>query len=199
MDPSGNGLPRSRQRRHNRSGPHSRTESIAMSSSRNRIDGIQRVLQQWLAGRGMDEKFGRYRVWQLWEEAVGPQIAARARPIRLRGTTLEVRVDHPIWMQQLQLLKPRILSRLNAQLGDHRIDDLYLRHGRPNEVAADVQPDPLPPQWQDQPLTEEERRQIEHKVATVADPELRRHLRHLMEMQCRLDKARGERQDKPSR
>lgn len=161
-----------------------------MSSSKPRIDGIQRILQQWLSSRGMDTKFGRYRAWQFWDEAVGTQIAARAKPVRLRGAILEIRVDHPVWMQQLQLLKPRIISRLNELLGEHLIDDLFLRHGRNNSSPADVEPDNLPSRWQSDPLSEEERQHIEETVASLPDSELRHHMRHLMEMQLRLDKAR---------
>jgi hypothetical protein len=164
-----------------------------MSSSRSRIDGVQRILQQWLSSRGMDTKFSRYRVWQFWEAAVGAQIAARAKPVRLRGSVLEIRVDHPVWMQQLQLLKPRILSKLNELLGEQLIDDLFLRHGR-NDTRTDAEPDTLPSRWQSEPLSEEERQHIEETVAGLPDSELRHHLRHLMEMQLRLDKAR---QSKP--
>lgn len=161
-----------------------------MSSPRKSIDDIQRILQQWLTARGMNEKFSRYRVWQFWEAAVGAQIAARAKPVRLRGSILEVRVDHPVWMQQLQLLKPRILARLNEHLGERLIDDLFLRHGRTGSAPAEKDPDALPGNWQSEPLGEEERRHIEKTVAALHDGDLRRHLRHLMEMQLRLDKAR---------
>lgn len=161
-----------------------------MSSSRSRIDNIQRILQQWLAARGMDEKFGRYRVWQFWEAAVGPQIAARARPVRLRGAILEVQVDHPVWMQQLQLLKPRLLERLNEKLDGRKIEDLFLRYGRSAASRTQDEPDPLPRDWQDNPLSEEENRHIDETVAALPDGDLRRHMRHLLQMQVRLDKAR---------
>lgn len=161
-----------------------------MSSSRSRIDGVERILQQWLSARGMDTKFGRYRAWQYWDQAVGAQIAARAKPVRLRGAVLEIRVDHPVWMQQLQLLKPRIISRLNELLGEPLIEDLFLRHGRNNHTQPDVEPDTLPNRWQSEPLSEEERQHIEETVASLPDNELRHHIRHLMEMQLRLDKAR---------
>ncbi|MDK2847505.1 MAG: hypothetical protein PWP34_858 [Desulfuromonadales bacterium] len=161
-----------------------------MSSSRFRIEGVQHILQQWLASRGMDANFSRYRVWQYWDAAVGKQIAARAKPVRLRGSVLEVRVDHPVWMQQLQLLKPRILTRLNEQLGEHLIDDLFLRHGRNAHYQSEENQDSLPGHWQNEPLSEKERQDIEKSLAHLEDQELRRHLRHLMEMQLRLDKAR---------
>lgn len=167
-----------------------------MSSPRYRIEGIQRILQQWLASRGMDTKFSRYRVWQFWEAAVGEQIAARAKPVRLRGAILEVRVDHPVWMQQLQLLKPRILAKLNEQLGEHLIDDLFLRHGRTGTSRIESEQDTLPSSWQNAPLSEGEQRHIEETVAGLPDDEIRRHLRHLMEMQARLDKARKAKTDK---
>lgn len=166
-----------------------------MRSSRSGIDGVQRILQRWLSARGMDTKFSRYRVWQFWEAAVGAQIAARAKPVRLRGSILEIRVDHPVWMQQLQLLKPRILAKLNEQLGEHLIDDLFLRHGRTGTSRTESKQDALPSSWQSEPLSEDEQRHIDETVAGLPDDEIRHHLRRLMEMQARLDKARKAKTD----
>jgi hypothetical protein len=166
-----------------------------MSFSRTRINGIQDILRQLFAERDMETRFKRYRVWQLWEAAVGAQIAARARPVRLRQEVLEVRVDHPVWMQQLQLLKPRILARLNQQLGEPLIRDLFLRHGRVTQATPEKAP-PRPRSWPRPPLDPGERQRIEQAMAGLNDPELRRHLSRLMGLQARLDKARHKSSDK---
>ena len=57
------------------------------NSQRSRsIDGVGAVLGKIFQQRGMEDKLRRYRVWQLWERVVGPQIAARARPARFRAS-----------------------------------------------------------------------------------------------------------------
>ena len=75
------------------------------------------LVEKLLKGFGLDERLQQYRALIIWEEVVGPQIAARTRPIRIREGILEVNVDQPTWMQQLQLMKPKILTQLNAELG----------------------------------------------------------------------------------
>ncbi|MBE0598149.1 MAG: DUF721 domain-containing protein, partial [Desulfuromonadales bacterium] len=70
-----------------------------------------------LRRQGLEAKMKEYRAWQIWDQAVGPQIAARARPVRIREGVLEVRVEQAAWMQQLQLLKPKILAKVNEALG----------------------------------------------------------------------------------
>jgi hypothetical protein len=138
-----------------------------------------------LKKRGIAERMEDYRAWLVWDQVVGPQIAARARPLRLREGVLEVRVDQPVWMQQLQLMKPQILTRLAKRLGRDTIRDIYLRRGR-------IEPPPLPPTPAAPlpDLTEEEKAAVEAAVAHVSDPELRGRLLALFTRQARLDKSR---------
>ena len=51
-------------------------------------------------------------VWPAWEEAVGPQIAAAARPVALRNGVLTVHVKHSVWMQELTAMRETLLRRI---------------------------------------------------------------------------------------
>lgn len=146
------------------------------------------LIETLLSERGLMDKLHAYRAWQVWDEVVGAQIAARAQPIRLRDDILEIRVDHPVWMQQLQLLKPRLLARLNERLGAGAIRDLFLRQGRKREQAT-LQPSAAP-SWRTAILDPTESERIEAMVDHLDDPELRRRLASLCERQLRLEKAR---------
>jgi hypothetical protein len=148
--------------------------------------GIGAVLQGWLSQRGMAERIREYRAWQVWNETVGPQIAARAQPCRIRDGILEVRVDQPVWMQQLQLLKPQLLTRLNERLGAPLFHDIFLRRGRP-EPAAPVKP--APSARPARPLSDAEQAQIERTLAPLTDPDLRRQLRRILVRQALLNPA----------
>lgn len=168
---------------------------IMSQNTRSRsIDGVGTVLDRLLQQRGMEDKLRRYRAWQLWDRVVGPQIAARARPSRLRDNTLEVWVDHAVWMQQLQLMKPKILARLNAALGEELIQDIYLRRGRPRQETAPPVPEAPPLLWQQTRLSSAEEERISRTVAPLADGELRRQLQELFRRQAQVNKARQEAQ-----
>lgn len=145
------------------------------------------LVRDLLRGRGMEEKMRDYRAWQVWDEVVGPQIAARARPSRIRDGVLEVRVDQPVWMQQLQLMKPAILTRLRNHLGGSAITDIYLLRGKaetPVWTAPKPAPHSLPP------LDEGERASVEAMVDTIADKELQDTLRAFFTRQKQVDKLR---------
>jgi predicted nucleic acid-binding Zn ribbon protein len=53
---------------------------------------------------------------RAWPEAVGETIAAEARPTAERGGTLTVACSASVWAQELDLMAPAILGRLNAGL-----------------------------------------------------------------------------------
>ena len=51
------------------------------------------LVEKLLKGFGLDERLQQYRALIIWEDVVGPQIAARTRPIRIREGILEVNVQ----------------------------------------------------------------------------------------------------------
>lgn len=147
------------------------------------------LVDKMLKGFGLDERLQQYRALIIWEEVVGPQIAARTRPVRIREGVLEVNVDQPTWMQQLQLMKPKILAQLNAELGKASIKDLFLKRGKVN-VRFDKPVEP-PPAWRMVELDESEKLQIDGLLTSIADPELREEMEKFLQKQMRLLKAQG--------
>jgi predicted nucleic acid-binding Zn ribbon protein len=63
-------------------------------------------------------------VQRVWSEAVGELIAAEARPERERGGVLTVTCSASVWAQELDLMAPSILPRLNEHLRGGRITRL---------------------------------------------------------------------------
>ena len=63
-------------------------------------------------------------VQRVWGEAVGDAIAAEAKPARERGGVLTVSCSAAVWAQELDLMAPAIIERLNAILGGERIKRL---------------------------------------------------------------------------
>ena len=69
------------------------------------------------------------RIWRIWEETVGDEIARNARPAAVKGSTLLVHVSSSTWVHQLQFLKRDLISRLNAGLGQNRVEDIKFKVG----------------------------------------------------------------------
>ncbi|MFZ0089274.1 MAG: DUF721 domain-containing protein [Solirubrobacteraceae bacterium] len=63
-------------------------------------------------------------VQRAWPEAVGPVIAAQAEPTGSRGGVITVACSASVWAQELDLMAPQIIARLNDRLGGRDVSRL---------------------------------------------------------------------------
>ena len=146
------------------------------------------LLEQLLQSMGLDKRIQQYRAMVIWDEVVGTQIASQARAVRIRGAVLEVCVEQAAWMQQLQLMKPQILKKLNAELGEGQIEEIFLKKGK---IPPRAQPAPPPSlAWQKVRLTPDEAEELAATLQSVDDPDLRSSLGRMLSKQARLLKVR---------
>ena len=69
------------------------------------------------------------RVQELWPSAVGPAIAAAARPTGERAGVLTVTCEAAVWAHELDMIAPELIERLNAALRQPAITALRCRTG----------------------------------------------------------------------
>ena len=134
------------------------------------------LVEQLLSSRGLTTQLKKYQTWSCWNDVVGPQIARHAQPLRIRDRILEVRVSQPVWMQQLQLLKPKILQQLNERLSEELIEDIYLKRGPvtpPEELQASKPKKTAP-------LTESDQTHINEILEGLDDSDIRKSLAELI-------------------
>jgi predicted nucleic acid-binding Zn ribbon protein len=91
-----------------------------MKSRVRRPQPLGELLDAWLARSGLAQRIEVSEVVERWAELVGPQIAAvtRAEAVNAEGT-LWVRVSSSAWANELSLMAPRILARLNQDRRGH--------------------------------------------------------------------------------
>jgi predicted nucleic acid-binding Zn ribbon protein len=63
-------------------------------------------------------------VQRIWSATVGASIAAEAKPTAARGGVVTVSCAASVWAQELDLMAPQIIERLNAALGDRAVSRL---------------------------------------------------------------------------
>jgi predicted nucleic acid-binding Zn ribbon protein len=63
-------------------------------------------------------------VQRAWERAVGAAIAGEAQPTAERGGVVTVSCSASVWSQELDLMAPAILDRLNGLLRSGRVSRL---------------------------------------------------------------------------
>ncbi len=137
---------------------------------------LSSTLGNMLKVRGLQGRLSEYRILGQWEETVGMVIARHARPQSVRGKKLLLLVDSPAWMQQLSLLKPEIIEKVNRGLGRKALVDITLK-------LADIAPADLPVEVPPVPalLDAEEIEKIEHYVREIQDPEMRAVVKRVIE------------------
>jgi hypothetical protein len=137
------------------------------------------VIERTLKRLGLAQGVHAHRAFEIWDEAVGPQVAAHARPERISNRVLRVKVDHNTWLQQLQFMKDLILSRLNERLGEGTLIDIELRLGRGKRPESRT-PRPAPPPPARPPLTPEAAARIDREIAGFDDEGLRTIFRRIL-------------------
>ena len=100
-----------------------------MKRRRSQPKPIGNVVGQVLGDLGLDAAASAFRIGEMWEDVVGPEIASHCRPVAIRNDVLEAEVDSSVWCQQLQMERPQLLEALRAALGDDAPSDLRLRVG----------------------------------------------------------------------
>ena len=92
------------------------------------VDAVMRK-QEW------SDKLFEITVFDIWESVVGKEIAAKSVPVLLFCGVLCVDVAHQVYTNELSLMKPEILSKLENQL-----KDIYLRKRKfvPTDKVVDI-------------------------------------------------------------
>jgi predicted nucleic acid-binding Zn ribbon protein len=92
---------------------------------------IADVLAQVLKQKGMSARVAQVGAMDDWPLAVGTQIAAVTEPLSVTADgVLWVRVTTAAWMNELSLLAPTLLARINAVPGRAPVKQLRFRLGR---------------------------------------------------------------------
>jgi len=102
-----------------------------MTSNRGkRPELIGDILKERIGALGWECRLREEEVLTSWDAAVGPQIAAHARPSHITDHRLTIVTESPVWTQQLSLLKPDLLRRIARNFGPGVVTDLYFITGK---------------------------------------------------------------------
>jgi len=155
---------------------------------KDRPHDLSSVLKSSLANLNIPECLTHARIVREWPRCVGDQVARRAHPERLDGTTLHCTVSSAPWMSELTYQKRSVIQKINAVVGPGTVTDIRFKTG--------VVPEPTEPPAEGQSSarvdastageahiapSKERREFIEELVSGVKDEELRETIRRAME------------------
>jgi predicted nucleic acid-binding Zn ribbon protein len=69
------------------------------------------------------------KLWEIWNHAVGPEIAANARPAAFKRNILLLHVSNSSWLHHLRFMEQDLIARINCALGSERINTIQLKIG----------------------------------------------------------------------
>lgn len=159
--------------------------------ARKKMDRISATLVKILKAHGLEGRLSEYRIFGCWERSVGRVIARHAQPQAVRAKKLTLIVDSSAWMQQLSLLKPELIGKVNRSLGREEIKDIALKLGEVSSADKDADSGPVRAS-----LDAEEREKIARYAGEISDPEVRESFRHLLEKDL-LSRKRERKSDRP--
>jgi len=88
---------------------------------------LKQILDKTLESHGIDKRLQQESAVVQWEDIVGAKIAQASKAVKIDRGTLLIEVKSCAWKQQIQMLKPEIIKKLNAQLGADVVKDIRFR------------------------------------------------------------------------
>jgi len=92
---------------------------------------VSELLSRYLRRAGLSERVAQAGVVEAWPALVGDRIARNATAVAVREDgVLVVRVRTAPWAQELSLMTPQVIARINAGRKDGRITGIHWTQGR---------------------------------------------------------------------
>ncbi len=102
------------------------------------IEKVDRTVERLLDGLGLAAVAAQSRVTRSWEEIVGPLLATKTWPTRLKGGVLTVCAVSPAWAQELSLSRSVVLERIEAVLGPGKVREVRVGVGAVPEAGGEA-------------------------------------------------------------
>src|SRR5215471_14882022 len=88
------------------------------------------TIQDLLSSLDTGAHFELVRLIRLWPEIAGETIARRTEVSSLKFHTAVIRVSTAMWIQELNLMRPQILSRVRMAMRNDAVRDIRFVQGR---------------------------------------------------------------------
>jgi predicted nucleic acid-binding Zn ribbon protein len=100
-----------------------------MGKNKKTMTALKDVIAGLLKSSTLPFDLNDAKIWEVWDDAVGPAIARNAQPLRIKNRLLKVRAYDPIWFQELQFMEESIREKLNQCLGRQAVDRIEFSVG----------------------------------------------------------------------
>lgn len=91
------------------------------------IQSLGDALALLVKSLGIEKQVEQYKIFDLWNDVVGEQVAKVARPERIHNGVLIVTVSNAPWRSELTFRKKEILEKIQATTQSKSITDIKFR------------------------------------------------------------------------
>ena len=85
---------------------------------------LSKVLEQILKNYGLELKLKESEALNIWNDIAGKKISRITEPLKIQDGRLFIRVSSPSWRNELVLLKPKIIEKMNERIGSKIIKEI---------------------------------------------------------------------------
>jgi len=91
------------------------------------VQSLGDALQKLVQTLGIEQHIEQYKIFEIWNEMVGEQIAKVAQPERIHRGVLIVSVNNAPWRSELTFRKKEILEKIHRETPSTNISDIRFR------------------------------------------------------------------------
>ena len=88
------------------------------------MEHIEAAIKKLIKENGLQKEINQQKAIDLWDDVVGEKIKEPTDPIEVKFGVLIVKTTNPIWKQELQFQKKKILKSINKKLIKTTIKDV---------------------------------------------------------------------------
>ena len=85
------------------------------------------TLKMLMQSLGIEKQVEQYKIFDVWNDVVGQQVAKVAQPERLQNGVLIVTVNNAPWRSELTFRKKEILDKIHERTSSTSIIDIKFR------------------------------------------------------------------------
>ena len=88
------------------------------------LEGMSAIFAKVIKKMNIGKEFSNHMVLYYWPKIVGENLARQVVPVKVEYKKLIVKPSHPAWADQVRLLEPDIVKKVNAYLGEYVINGI---------------------------------------------------------------------------
>ncbi len=88
------------------------------------LEHIAGAIKKLIKKQGLEKEINQQKAIDLWGDVVGQKIKEHTEPIEVKFGVLTVKTTNPIWRQELQFQKKKIIKSINEKLIKTTIKDV---------------------------------------------------------------------------